>query len=137
MRQILQTFVPPRLRGSVAIEFGFVLPVLLLFTLGIIDFGRYLWTNITLNRAAESAARCGAVNNTTVCPDISAYAKSEAWGLAAGDVTVTVNAAAACGMQVQTSYAFQFIIPWFPDFGGSAPLGTQTLTATACYPTQF
>jgi len=136
MRKLLQIFLPQRVRGSVAIEFGFVLPVLLVFTLGIIDFGRYLWTNISLNRAAEAAARCGAINNTAVCPDISAYAKNEAWGLPPGDIVVSVSAGAACGYQVQTSYAFQFIIPWFTEFGGS-PLGTQTLTATACYPAQF
>ena len=51
--------------GSVAIEYGLILPVLLLFTFGLIDAGRLLWTNITLTRATEVAARCGAVGAIT------------------------------------------------------------------------
>ena len=65
--------------GSMAIEYGLILPVLLLFTFGLVDAGRLLWTNITLTRATEVAARCGAVNMTT-CPaaGIAAYAAAEA-----------------------------------------------------------
>ena len=65
--------------GSVAIEYGLILPAMLLFTLGIMDAGRLLWTNITLTRATEVAARCGAVNVTT-CPaaSIPAYAATQA-----------------------------------------------------------
>lgn len=48
--------------GTVAIEYAVVLPVLLLFTFGIMDVGRLLWTDITLTRAVEFAARCWAVN---------------------------------------------------------------------------
>jgi len=43
--------------GTVAIEYALILPVMLLFTLGIMDTGRLLWTYITLTRAVEAAAR--------------------------------------------------------------------------------
>ena len=39
---------------------GLILPALLMFTLGIIEYGRYLWAYTTLMRATEAAARCGA-----------------------------------------------------------------------------
>ncbi len=125
--------------GTVAIEYGLILPAMLLFTLGIMDTGRLLWTYITLSRAAEAAARCGAVNNTTTCPSIPAYAVSQAWGL--NDVTAAAFTVTTptCGVQVVATYTFQFITPWFPSFGASAPFGapTMTLNATACYPKQF
>lgn len=131
--------VGARLDGTIAIEYGLILPVLLLLTLGIMDIGRLLWTYITLTRATEAAARCAAVN-TTLCGTSSAvqdYAVQQAWGL--NDVTAAQIAVmdASCGKQVTATYNFKFIIPW-P--GTASPLGSSnaiTLSATACYPPQF
>jgi Flp pilus assembly protein TadG len=136
MVQIQKAQVASQRDGTVAIEFGIILPLLLLFTFGIIDFGRFLWTNTTLTRATQAAARCGALNATTICPNIAAYAVTQAWGI--NDITASAFTVTtvACGVQVSASYNFQFIIPWFPQFTTSAPLGIQTLTATACYPSQ-
>jgi hypothetical protein len=126
-------------RGTVAIEYGLILPAMLLFTFGIMDTGRLLWTYITLTRATEAAARCGAVNNTTTCPSIPAYAVDQAWGI--NDVTAAnfTQSTPACGVQVAATYTFTFITPWFSSFGSSAPFGapTMTLNATSCYPKQF
>jgi Flp pilus assembly protein TadG len=75
--------------GSVAIEYGRILPAMLLFTLGLMDAGRLLWTNITLTRATEAAARCGALNAAT-CSTVAAiqtYAVAQARGH--GDVTTS------------------------------------------------
>ena len=123
-----------RRRGTVAIEYAIVLPVLLLFLLGIMDTGRLLWTYATLYRASEAAARCAAIHaaNCTTFGSTQSYAVGQAWGLTIPASAFTVSNP-ACGMQVHASYDFQFIIPWFPQFGG-APLGTKTLVATACYP---
>jgi len=123
--------------GTVAIEYGVVLPVLLLFTLGIMDAGRLLWTDITLSRAAEAAARCGAVNTAT-CPaaSIPAYAAGQAWGVSGVTAANFTTSTPACGVQVVGSYVYTFFVPWFPQFSSAAPFGgaTVTLTATACYP---
>ena len=51
-----------RSSGSVAVEYGLLLPALLLLVLGVMDVGRLLWTQATLDRAVEAAARCAAVN---------------------------------------------------------------------------
>jgi Flp pilus assembly protein TadG len=127
----IQNLQPPHHRGgNVAIEFGVVLPVLLMFVLGIIDLGRFFWTYTTLTRATEAAARCGAVNNTALCSNISNYAQSEAWGLANVSPSTFTAANAACGVQVSASYTFAFLIPWM----GTASI---TLTPASCFPKQF
>jgi Flp pilus assembly protein TadG len=141
MAQIRKPQAASHCDGTVAIEYGLILPAMLLFTLGIMDTGRLLWTYVTLSRAAEAAARYGAVCNpaSVTCTGIPAYAVAQAWGIndvTAADFTATTP---ACGVQVAATYTFQFITPWFPSFGGSAPFGapTMTLNATSCYPKQF
>jgi Flp pilus assembly protein TadG len=121
-------------RGSVAVEYAFVLPVLLLFVLGIMDTGRLIWTYATLNRAAEAAARCAAIDAVTcgTTADIQTYAVAQAFGLsiAAAAFTPTTQ---TCGSRVVGTFAFQFTIPWL----GVSPYGatnSATLSATACYP---
>lgn len=119
-------------RGSVALEYGLIAPLLLALVLGIIDTGRLIWTYTTLYRATEAAARCGAINTTTcaTAAQIRAYAVTEAWGLTIDASAFTV-AAQSCGLQVRASYDFNSIIPGFDLV---APIGLITLQATACYP---
>jgi Flp pilus assembly protein TadG len=134
MAGLRKTHLLWRQRGAVAIEYALILPILLLLVLGTMDVGRLLWTYTALSHAAEAAARCAAVNTTTCGNDaqIRTYATSQAWGLnvSASDFTVSKP---SCGVQIKATYDFAFIVPWFPQFGGT-PLGTITLDATACYP---
>jgi Flp pilus assembly protein TadG len=117
-----------------AIEYAFVLPVLLLFVLGIMDTGRLIWTYTTINRAAEAAARCAAVD-AVLCGTSAAtqnYAVTQAYGLTIATSAFTPSTA-ACGSRVAATYTFQFIIPWL----GGSPYGASNsvaLNATACYP---
>jgi Flp pilus assembly protein TadG len=122
-------------RGAAAIEFAIILPVLLLFLLGIMDTGRLLWTFATLHRASDAAARCAAIQaaGCTTSSGTQSYAAAQAWGLTvlASAFTVTTP---ACGTQVAASYTFTFVIPWFyvvPPFGNPNSI---PLTATSCYP---
>jgi len=134
----------PHTAGSMAVEYALILPALLLFTFGLMDAGRLLWTNITLTRATEVAARCGAVNNPTQCNyqnlcagNIPVCAATEAKNFGISDATAAdfVVTNPACGVQVQATYTFQFLVPWFPQFSASAPFGapTKTVNATSCY----
>jgi hypothetical protein len=50
-----------RERGSAAVEFALVLPVLILLIFGIIDFGRMLSAKIILTDAAREGARAAAL----------------------------------------------------------------------------
>jgi Flp pilus assembly protein TadG len=120
--------------GAAAVEYALILPIFLLFMFGIIDVGRLMWTYVTLTRATEAAARCGAVN-TTDCGTTAAIASravTEAWGM-----TITKTAFAvttpACGVQVVGTYSFVWAIPALMM---STPRGTLTLTAKSCYPSQ-
>ena len=121
-------------RGTVAIEYALILPLMLLFILGIMDAGRLLWTYTALYRASEAAARCAAINTTDcgTATQIKNRAVAEAWGLTINPSVFTVTAP-SCGVQVRADYDFTFIVPWFPWFEG-APFGTIMLNATACYP---
>jgi Flp pilus assembly protein TadG len=133
-------------RGSVAVQSAFVLPVLVLFVLGIMDTGRLLWTFATLHRASEAAARCGAIPATgtdpatgkaydcTTSSGTQNYAVLQAWGLTTTASVFTVSTP-ACGNQVAASYNFTFVIPWFYIVPPLGPSNSITLTATACYPT--
>jgi len=115
-------------RGTVAVEYALVLSALLIFVFGIMDAGRVLWTLTTLERAAEVAARCGAVNTATcaTAAEIQSYAATQAFGLTIASTAFT-SSTAACGALVTASFPFTFVIPWIATSG-------ITLAATACYP---
>lgn len=46
-------------RGTAAIEFGLVLPLLLIVLVGIIDYGHIHFTRLTMTNAAREGARVG------------------------------------------------------------------------------
>jgi Flp pilus assembly protein TadG len=117
------------LRGAVAVELSLILPALLVVVLGLMDVGRLIWTQTTLDRAVESAARCAAVN-TVSCGSTSAtqtYAAGQAFGLAVATAVFTATTA-TCGANVSVTMPFAFIIPWLTT-------ANITLDASACYPT--
>ena len=116
-------------RGSVAVEYGLVLPALLLLVLGVIDTGRLVWTQTTLDRAVEAAARCGAIDTVkcATAPAVQSYAVGEAFGVSIESSAFTVTTA-SCGVSVSVTYPFKLIIPWIARTD-------LTLTAKACYPT--
>jgi Flp pilus assembly protein TadG len=115
--------------GVVMIEYAILLPALLLFVLGIMDVGRLIWTQTTLDRAVEAAARCGAIdtNNCGTLTKIENYAVTQAFGLVISSSAFTASTA-SCGIQVVASFPFVFVTPYIKS-------STLTLAATACYPT--
>jgi Flp pilus assembly protein TadG len=127
-----RTSTPHRARGSVAVEYGLILPPLLFMVLGIMDVGRLLWTYTTLYRASEAAARCGAIASAACATASStqSYAVTQAYGLTVTTAAFAVGTA-GCGVQVTATLPFTFVIPKFFD----STLGTITLSTTACYPT--
>ncbi len=121
-------------RGSVAVEFALLLPVLLLIIFGTIDFGRAINAQITLTQAAREGARLASVGDSSSV--VTTRTQSAATGLSNVTVTVTTCAAGA-GMGVDgvvsVSYPFTFITPVgaFASMFGSASFGSSTLTLTA------
>lgn len=51
-------------RGAVAVEVGFLLPLVLLALLAMIDFGRYLWVHDVVGEAAAQSLRMAVLTET-------------------------------------------------------------------------
>jgi Flp pilus assembly protein TadG len=129
--------------GATAVEMAFLLPVFMLFLLGICEFGRALWTQTALQFAVEAAARCAAVSpslctaagGTTM--DVPGYAASQAFGMSIPSTAFTYTANAVCGVasgatgsggaQVTASYNFDAVVPQL------VPVNV-TLSAKSCHP---
>jgi Flp pilus assembly protein TadG len=129
----------PRDRGSVAVEFALLLPVLLLLIFGVIDFGRAINAQITLTQAAREGVRLAAFG--AVNPAVQNRVTLAATGLS--PVTAVVNSSCAAGAgtgvdaKVTVTYTFTFITPVgaFAAMFGTASFGTTLpLTATGEMP---
>ncbi len=117
-------------RGVAAIEFAIAAPVFILFSVGLIEFSRYLWTNNGLEYGAEQAARYVIANPTASTADLQAVAANQVPAVNPGAVTVTVTHDTTNGVNfvtVTTSTPFQSIT-------GLVPLPTVTLTGSARVP---
>jgi Flp pilus assembly protein TadG len=116
-------------RGTTALEYGMLAPVLMLCILGIIDAGRLMWEYNSLLHGAAAAARCGAVdqNNCMTGAQIKAYAATQTWGslVSAPYYGVTFT---SCGVLVQARIQIWLYTPGLPNF---------ILTPSVCEPTLF
>jgi hypothetical protein len=126
----------PRDRGTAAVEFALVLPVLLFILFGIIDFGRALNAQIVLTQAAREGARLAAVGQ----PNVVSRTQAAATGLSPVNVTVTpcpVGSGPSANAAVSVSYQFQFVTPvgaLSGLFGGGGLGAPLTLTAQGVMP---
>lgn len=118
--------LPRACGGTAAIEFAILMPVFLLMFLGVIEFGRVMWTQASLQAAVETAARClaaGACSNAQQIVD----GQMASYGYASSQPTVSASKV-TCGSEVSATLHFTFIVqglfPWSP-----------TLSAFSCYPT--
>jgi Flp pilus assembly protein TadG len=116
------------------VEFALVLPVLLLIIFGIIDFGRMLYTKITLTQAAQNAARAGAIDGKSVG---EAEGKQAAGDLDKDSLSVVVvpcpdPAPPGSDATATVTFHFTFVTPLAAiiDLGG----GSVTLTSTSSSP---
>ena len=96
--------------GEALLEIALVLPILLLLSMGMLDFGRAFHAKNIVDQAAREAARVAAVSN-----DDKALAISRANDIltAAGIVGVTTvsDIDAAKMITVQVTYRFTFVTP--------------------------
>ena len=112
--------------GSAALEFAFLLPVFLLMFLGIIEFGRLLWTQSALQHAVEAGARFAAINDPTCSGNqTTVYTIGQLFGLNS-DPTIKLQCQ-ACGTQVSATLDFKFVVPALLPYN-------VTLNAQSCYP---
>lgn len=133
--------------GSAAVEAALVLPILLLFIIGSVEFGRALWTYHTMLLAVEEAGRYAMVygaspnllssascpNVTTVTLSNCAVAKANAYLAAYGGTGVTVSpsedSSTPPNLTITATYPFNFVTP------GLLPYGPITLSSQVTVPT--
>ena len=94
--------------------------------MGIMEFGRLMWTKSALNYSVQEAARCAAINTGTcgTQDQVRSYAASHSGQTFA--TSIFTLSAPSCGTQVSATYPFRFIVPLF-DY-------SVTLQASYCYP---
>jgi Flp pilus assembly protein TadG len=128
-------------RGAAAIEFAIVLPILLLLVLGLIEVGRAIWTQTTLDYAVQAAARCYAIGHAVAgatcetAAQTQQYAVDHAPGLSLStDIfNVTIEACDGAGGGVPgvkvavPSLPFDWLVPALLPY-------STTLSASTCFP---
>jgi Flp pilus assembly protein TadG len=112
--------------GAAAVEFALIGLPLFLLIFGIVEGGRMLWTQNSLQYSVEQAARCAVVNASTcgTTTQIQSYAVSKAYGLNLSASVFTVSNP-SCGTKVSASLPYQTILPVSINV---------TLTASSCRP---
>lgn len=119
--------------GAMAAEFAMVIPLLLIFSFGIIEFGRAMWMRNTMQSVVENAARCYALDREELTirlcgteANVESFAATAANNAGiAGLTALNFEASSpACGRRVTATYQFQAIVPIVPL--------NVTLTANAC-----
>lgn len=77
--------------GSAAIEFGLVLPLLLVVVVGIIDYGQIHFTRLTMTNAAREGARVGVTMAENDAQAAAVATTSSYLGRAGVDAVVTAT----------------------------------------------
>ena len=108
-------------RGSVAVEFGLLVPILLVLVGGATNWGWALTQEVALVQVARDAALAGARTESTNGPDAIALARAQealtaaGFDLGASTITVTQGAmpsGASLRVRIETnSEAFLSIVP--------------------------
>ena len=115
-------------RGVTAVEFAILAPAFLLILGGIADVGLMTWTQLGIEHAVQSGARCASLGNVTCssAASIASYASTQAYGIGLPASTFTYNKT-SCGYQVTASYTYYFLSNSFPN-------ASTALSALACEP---
>ena len=78
-------------RGATAAEFAMVLPLLLLFLLGILDVGRLMWEYNRAEKATQMGARYAVVTEMVLGDGFENYSFALSDGILAGDPVPAAN----------------------------------------------
>ncbi len=112
--------------GAVAVEFALLLPVYIAFIFGIMEFGRMIWVRNTMEFAAETAARYGAITSGATNASVAAYADTQLMGVDPALVTFTATIGASTVTVVGT-YNFTTLISAY------VPIPATTITVRGTF----
>jgi len=117
--------------GTATVEMAFVLPLFLLFVMGIIEFGRLYWTLNSMQLAVDEAGRYAMVHTASTDADITTVAQANLYGLNTADFTLTSASQITAGVTykvITATYTFSFIA------SGILPFGSINLTRQTTVP---
>lgn len=105
-------------RGTAAVEFALVAPLLFLLILGMIEFGRVLMVQQLITNASREGARRGVLDGATTS-EITTSVKNYLTGASVAGATVTVNpnppSSAGFGEPVTVTVSVPFNqVTWLP-----------------------
>lgn len=123
-------------RGFAAVEFAFVFPIFLLFVIGIIECGRIVWTNYTLQTAVEDTARYVIANQPVTDSQITTYVGGKLDMLDPADLTISVTRDTVTGVNfvaVSAAYNFSVMANIFPT-GSFSLVGRSRVALTVKSP---
>lgn len=123
-------------RGATLIEFAIVAPVFILMLIGLIETGRFLWSQHVLKDVAYATVRCMSVSSDCASSQARlSYAvnRASSLGLAVKSENVTISENIACkGLSNANKVAIS--IPYSSAIKGFVPGAPTTLSAEACFP---
>ncbi len=105
--------------GASFIEFGILASVLVTLSFAIIDFGRMMWLNNTVEHVATEGARYAAVRGSNKsspvdAAQVTAYVQDRATGVPAADMDISVtwspNNNPGGSVTVLVTYNYEYII---------------------------
>lgn len=102
-------------RGASAVELAIVLPVLFLVIAGIVDFGRYFFTQIQVTNAAREGARVAIITRGPTpdpVPVITDRVKAALPNVAPAAITISPIATCATGSTADASVNVQLSFDW-------------------------
>jgi Flp pilus assembly protein TadG len=124
--------------GAVAVEFAFVAPVFLMFLFLMLDGGRMLFTQQSLNEVATATARCAALQAAGCTSTASAQNWATSRALTRGGLTLSntkVELGVTCN-SVSSMAKVTVSTAWKKSGMGLLPQSVVpvTLTSVACFP---
>lgn len=105
--------------GAAAIEFAIIVPVFVMFCMGIIEGGRMLWIHNSIQTATEEAGRYAMAHTTATNAQLITHAADYFDSVGMDNPTFTVVRDTTGGMNFVTIngvYTFQYLFSVF-DFG--------------------
>jgi Flp pilus assembly protein TadG len=121
MRKRLRTARQHGERGATAVEFAFILPLLLVLVLGIAEFGRAFQVSGTLSAAAREGVRVMALQNDPAAARTAVRNAAPSLNPAVTNAQITITPASCPAGATNTTVrvTVTYPMPFITDFFGS------------------